>query len=177
MSVMTAWEHLRQLDELDRLSELSVNEVLYAFGMVGNCIQVHRSEASNISPWMLSVPYVSCDRFDTTSVMCALDSGFPLHDMNHKEVTDALVLMDPKNPIPFELFRQTKLFKTYTSILFTRNPSLFIPAQQTALLMISLVTAIKQLAFPETRSLRHVQTVFDIIYTIRRQLGKGIEEG
>jgi hypothetical protein len=43
---------------------------------------------------------------------------------------DVMVLMNPRNPEPFRLFMRTKLYQTYTSVLFTRNPNMFVPSMQ-----------------------------------------------
>ncbi len=137
------------------------------------CIEVSRSEASNIQPWALGVNYVSCDYVDIPSATCGLDSNWELKDVSMRRAApDVLVLIDPQTPQPYQLFRATRLFDVYTSLVFTRNLGLYQPAQHTALLMLALVRAITQLALPRFRTYKHIATVYNIIYTLRHYLGK-----
>jgi len=181
MSVMNGSEHLMQLEEVKDLDNPSVTELLYAVGMVGNLIRVRRSEASNISPWMLHVEYVSCDKLDSASALVALDAGRKLEDMGRREGSDILLLVNPRHAYPYRMFMRTRLFETYTSIVFTRNPNLFLGTQPTALLMLALVRLIGQLGqsatAPDTATVAHVQTALHLIYTIRDRLGRGVKEG
>ena len=58
----------------------------YAFGMLGVLVDVRRSQAAIINPWLLQVSHVSSTREDTATHMCKLDAGLvtcwsecPLH--------------------------------------------------------------------------------------------------
>ena len=55
-------------------------ELLYSFGGLGIQVRLGRSEAANISPWMIRVEYLSRSRRDTAPALCALDCGQPLSD-------------------------------------------------------------------------------------------------
>ena len=68
------------------------------------------------------------------------------------------------------LFMGTSLFDAYTAVVFTRNPALSLPAQKTALLMIALVQAVRQLLQPVTRTREHVLMVLTIWQTVRLRI-------
>jgi hypothetical protein len=167
--IVIGTEHLMQLEDVLRLDNASPTELLYALGMVGTMIRVTRSEASNINPWAIGVSYVSCDRVDTASAMCSLDSQCNLQDLGRHDISDIMVVMNPRHPDPYRLFMNTRLYQTYLSVVFTRNPNLFMPAQQTALLMVALVRAISQLTDKNFATQRHVQNCLNIIYTLRER--------
>ncbi len=114
-----------------------MTDYLYAYGSVGLMVQVFRSEASSIfslvflllqsvdvNPWSIQVTYVSPDWCDTASSMCALDSGALLKDSFGNLAQDVLVILNPLNPKPYQLFTKTLLHEKYLAVLFTRNPDI-----------------------------------------------------
>jgi hypothetical protein len=79
--------------------------------------------------------------------MCALDAGIELKDSTGQLAQDVLVVINPRNPGPYRAFLKSKLYQNYLAVLFTRNPDIFIPSQQTAIYIVSLCKAIEQLLF------------------------------
>ncbi|KAJ3409384.1 hypothetical protein HDU80_001406 [Chytriomyces hyalinus] len=137
-------QHIQEIARMDTRS-LSARDFLYSCGMVGIGIQVARTQASIVNPWLMVVKYVSCDFVDTASSMCMLHSGVKWVDQMGNEVEDVLLLANPQNDIFYKLLTSLSLYKAYTSITCTRNPDLYTPQQRVALLGISFVTAVEQL--------------------------------
>lgn len=105
--------------------------------------------------------------------MCALHANLAVEDDTLGErIEDVLVVLDPRHPEPYDAFCRTQLHSAYTSVVFTRNPSLHLNVQQTALLVISLCRAITQLLQARCRTPEQVNVIFSIIYTIRRRARK-----
>ena len=77
--------------------------------------------------------------------MCALDAGIAMKDSQGNIAQDVLVIINPRNPGPYRAFLNTKLYHNYLAVVFTRNPSLYIPSQQTAIYIVALCKAIDQL--------------------------------
>jgi hypothetical protein len=173
LSTMSAAQHMLDPTLAKVLDDPSVTlpQLLYAYGMTGVGIRVRRSEASNINPWAIGVDYVSSDYFDTTSVMCAIDSKHELTliDLHREPITDVLVLQDPELPLPNELWRCTKLAQIYTSVVATRNLELYQGAQQMAINAAALTKAIDQLRLSKFRTRRHFDTILHIIHNLHRQ--------
>ncbi|KAJ3149888.1 hypothetical protein HK101_002005 [Irineochytrium annulatum] len=162
-----------------KIKGMRVADYLYCIGMVGVGIQVFRSESSNVNPWNLVVTHVSHQWIDTASSLCFLHGGHTWKDESGLVVQDVMVLHDPSSTIPAK-YMKTSIHKINLSITFTRNPDLYIPAQQIALLSISFVKAVEQLYYDKDnfgpthadrrRSL--IEIIFSTALTIRRLAGR-----
>eukprot|EP00808_Paulinella_micropora_P005498 g5708.t1 len=174
-SRMTAWGHLSQMVEGARSSGLpadaTVSDLLYAYGQVGFLCQVERSEAAIINPWQIKVTYLSADRGDSATAMCALDAGAHLTDSLGRPVQDVLVVRDPRASVACTRYLRSPLYRAYLAVLFTRNPELSLPSQGTALDMSALVTGCTQLMSSALRSEAMVCTVLDLLASLRWRLG------
>eukprot|EP01113_Clastostelium_recurvatum_P046047 TRINITY_DN8013_c0_g1_i7.p1 TRINITY_DN8013_c0_g1~~TRINITY_DN8013_c0_g1_i7.p1 ORF type:complete len:1990 (-),score=647.36 TRINITY_DN8013_c0_g1_i7:109-6078(-) len=170
-SKLTAVGHLAEISQImPSLRDLVLTDMLYSCGMLGVPIKVTRSEASNADPWRITVGYVSSERLDTASAMCALDAMVDWADKSGTVTQDVVIVADPLNPAPYLAFASSPLYDAYLGVVFTRSPDIVLPAQRTALLMITLVRAITQLLQPDTRTLALMRTIFHLIYTIRLRL-------
>jgi hypothetical protein len=153
LSHLTAYEHLRDIKRalysgsgLSLARSLGVTDLLYAYGSVGVGMCVERNQSSVIQPWNIRVSFIGPTRMDTSSAMCALDSGAVLKDPTTGHATpDVLVMLDPRNPHPYKQWLRTALSDAYLAVTFARNPDLYVPAQRTALLMVAFVRAVEQL--------------------------------
>jgi hypothetical protein len=123
-SMKNAVQHLQEITSSTIITSSFITELLYSYGSVGLMIQLFRSEASNINPWSIQVTYVSSDRSDTASAMCALDSGVKVKDSLGNVAADVLIVANPMNPQPYLAFTQTLLHQKYLAVAFTRNPDL-----------------------------------------------------
>ncbi|KAJ3241463.1 hypothetical protein HDU81_000515 [Chytriomyces hyalinus] len=167
-------QHLQEIARMDT-RKLSARDFLYSCGMVGIGIQVARTQASIVNPWLMVVKYVSCDFVDTASSMCMLHSGVKWVDQMGNEVEDVLILANPQNDIFYKLLTSLSLYKAYTSITCTRNPDLYTPQQRVALLGISFVTAIEQLyqSHPDMNTSAialesQIENVLHMAFTLRK---------
>ena len=159
-------------DSLDQM----ITDLLYAYGMIGNYIQVFRTESSNIDPWNLIVDFVSPDKNDSASALCSLHGGISINDPSYDQpAEDVLVLIDPRNPIAYELWiRSVPLHKHYLAVVFTRNPEIVLPSQYPSILMISLVKSIEQMMLnAKYRTIPFIESIFHIIFTLREIIFKG----
>lgn len=171
ISGLTATGHLKEILSSPPSPSSSLVGLLYSYWMVGIGIQLNRSEASNVDPWKISVTYISAsfsflfsffdyekispDWWDTTSAMCGLHAMATHKDSLGKEVQDVLVLVNPKNPKPYEVRKQGKpkinvsliypykaflanpLHDAYMGVIYARNPDIQLPTHRTALLMVT----------------------------------------
>ncbi|KAJ3025036.1 UNVERIFIED_CONTAM: hypothetical protein HDU68_007545 [Siphonaria sp. JEL0065] len=179
-SGMTALQHLRDMANLET-KNLTVSDYLYSCGYPGIAIEVFRSQAAIVNPWNLIVKYVSSDVGDSASALCMLHAGITWRDQHGHATEDVLIVAEPQKDDTYKIFSSLKLFKAYTSIVFSRNPDLYLPQQRIALLSISLVKAIEELYLHRpspnstrptieiaTKSETLVRNIFNIIYTIRK---------
>ena len=97
--------------------------------------------------------------------MCLLDAGVELRDDEGQAAADVLVVVDARNAAPALQFLSSMLHAAYMAVVFTRHPSLVVPGQQHALLAVSLVQSIAQLA--DNPSTAHVINTLHILHTLR----------
>ena len=162
------WQRIQcELEELNELRGLTITELLYSLGMIGYGIKLTRSESSNINPWTIIVDYVSHEIMDSSDTLCLLDAGIAHEDSNGTIIEDVVIVPNPANPKPYELFLQSKLYKSYLGVVFTRNPELVLPQQHTALVMVSFVKAIEQLMNPKYRTHGNLQSIFEMYLHIK----------
>jgi hypothetical protein len=177
LSAMNESEHLEQLRALTDASSssLSILDMIYGYGQVGQLIRIKPSEAAIVDPWKINVEYVSADCGDSASSMCSLDAGHQLRDLRGEIVQDVLVLLNPRLvPVsnqPSWSFMKTDLYNVLLSLTFTRNLELCMPSQRIAILVNALTRSIAQLNVPATCTSRHIENIFDILYTLRVQYG------
>lgn len=185
LSSMTAVEHLQEIvtdvrDHLEAsLPEIQLEHLLYAYGMVGVGIRVRRCQASAVNPWMLDVQYVASSRsYDTAGALCALHMALPVTDPATGEVVeDVLVLPEADNPGPALAFCRSLLHRHYLAAVVTRNPLLMVPEQLTALRMLSLAAAVRQLLDREPVAnvfvtASHLRVIDDLIRCLRMTMAR-----
>jgi hypothetical protein len=186
-------------------------DLLSAFGMEGLLVRVVRLDAAAVAPWMLVVQLVSTKRQTSDVTFAALESGlqqFVASDSvigvsraqsdddktanteasSSVVVDDCVVVADPSaSAYDREAalsFLRSKLHSLYLSTVFTRTPSLPLPAQRLALLSITWVRAVEQLLrgrmdepskFIGSSATRlHIKHTLQLQWTIRHQLrGRG----
>ena len=102
--------------------------------------------------------------------MCCLDTGVDHKDLDGNLSPEVLVVADPRNPMPYEIFLNLRLHAAYTAVIFARNPALILHVQRHALLAVSLVRAITQLTDPHFQTPPHVLAALHILYTLRSYL-------
>ncbi|KAI9335279.1 hypothetical protein BDR26DRAFT_866041 [Obelidium mucronatum] len=179
-SGMTAISHLKDISLLET-KKMTVSDFLYSCGFPGIGIQVVRSQSAIVNPWNLVVKYVSPEFGDSASAMCMLHAGIVWNDSAGHQIEDVLLVSNPFDDRPFRIFSSLSIFKAYTSIVFTRNPDLYLPQQRIALLSISLVRAIEQLYqkhdqkgssqlvdMASSNNTGSIENIFNIIFTLRK---------
>ncbi len=107
---------------------------------------------------------------DTPTAMCMLDTGADLPDVAGSIASDILVVVDPRNPAPYEAFLRLSLHSAYTAVVVTRNPALHLPSQRHALLAVSLVRGITQLCEPAFQTPLHIANTLRLLFTLRSYL-------
>ncbi|KAJ1549412.1 hypothetical protein HK405_003832 [Cladochytrium tenue] len=134
---MGSWE--------EALRDWRVSDYLYSVGTVGVAVQLFRSEAAAINPWLIVVTRVSTRRVDTAGMLCLLHAGAKYDGAEEGySMQDAIAVADPECDGP-EVFMRTAIHAAQLSVAFTRNPDVIVPGQHVALLAVTFVKAVEQL--------------------------------
>jgi hypothetical protein len=141
---------------------------LGAVGMNGLSVRAGRNHVATVDFFQLPMEYVSSDVNDTCSAVACLEQGYEHRDLRQEAVPDVLVLVDPHCPKPATAFMRTNVYKTYLSYLFTGNLDNEHSGHHLALLGTALVRSVEQLGDPETRTAKHLATIFNLVYTIKQ---------
>ena len=181
-------------------------DLLSAFGKDGLLVRTMRLDASAVNPWMLVVEIVTTERQTSDVTMAALETGLQQRveletivggsqtqkgdgktseaESSGLVVEDCVVIADPSAAAHDReatlSFLRSKLHSLYLSVVFTRTPSLPLPAQRLALLAITWVRAVEQLLrsrmdthsnFAKNAATRlHIRHTLHLAFTIRHQL-------
>ena len=133
----------------ERTAPAGVGALLYSFGMVGFQLRIGRSEAAVINPWAIRVEYLSRSTCDTATALSALDCGHQLVDRTGELAPDVIVLVDPALGSAaceaVTAFLRSALYSTHLALMFTRSAALRLPAQRSAVLVVSFAKAAEQL--------------------------------
>ena len=146
-----------QPSELAAVRELPrAVDLFSAIGMQGIVIRAARLGVAAVNPWLVVVEEVYAKRDSSDIVFGALESGLQYSPTELQEggsaaaadsssSFDVLVVADPVDPWHTLRLIKSKLHQLYLSVIFTRTPSVPLPAQRLALLMVSFVRITEQL--------------------------------
>lgn len=125
---------INNLKEIIKRDIEDPDEALLFSERKGLGLQLYRTSASEIEPWLIIINYVSLDTFKVKDLYKVNEfNNGPLKDKSKRTVTDLLSLS-------FE----DDLDKLYLGYTFTRTPYLYLPSQYEALLTTTWVSLIEQ---------------------------------
>lgn len=122
-------------------------ELLYVVPVVGirgiRC-QIGRSEASLMDPFQVRVEFVGSEYMSSSCQVCReLDAEFVRKDEIWKVRTPDAILLGSGSD--FDQSRRQTIASVFNAIMLTRNPTLSLPNQHTALVFVGFVRSCEQL--------------------------------
>lgn len=118
-------------------------------------LRVIRTHASEIEPWLLIVDYVSPISYSVCKIYNASEFNIDIVDKYDEKITDVLPLHTLTN----------ESLKMYYGYIFTRNPYLYITAQEFALVTITFVHILEQV-FIQRTDYNYVNHMINVAYTL-----------